>query len=668
MQDIKDRLKNLKKIIQEHDHAYYLLDDPLISDHEYDSLFQELKKIESENPHLITPNSPTQRVGGRPLDEFKQITHKKPMLSLGNAFGNDELNAFYKRVTETLDITDIEFSAELKFDGLAISLFYEEGVLKYAATRGDGLVGEDVTHNIKTMKVIPLRLRSDNPPKILELRGEVLMNKEDFLELNEQQKKQDLKVFANPRNAAAGSLRQLDPAVTAKRKLQFFAYGLGEVDTSVHFDYHSQMIDFIKSLGVPVSKYSEIVQNNIEMEAYFQKILGQRNALPFDIDGIVFKVNSIKSQNNLGFVSKAPRWAIAYKFPAEEAETIVNDITVQVGRTGAITPVARLKPVFVSGVTVTNATLHNEDEMNRKDIRIGDSVIVRRAGDVVPEVVRVILEKRPNHAIKFTMPKQCPICGSDIERIDGEAAQRCTGQYKCNAQIKQGISHFISRKAMNIDGLGEKIVDQLFEQGMLKNIADIYKLDFAVIENMDRFGKKSVENLKESIEISKKTTLGKFIYALGIRNVGEATSKELAAHFRSLDNLFNATVEDYLMVNDIGPVVAESLVKYFHNANNQQIINSIIASGISWPTLKEINAINSKLNNQTFVVTGTLNSYSRDEIKDLIEANGGKVSGSVSKKTSYVIVGDNPGSKADKANELGVPIITEINLMEMLND
>ncbi len=668
MQDIKDRLKNLKKTIQEHDHAYYLLDDPLISDHEYDSLFQELKKIESENPHLITPDSPTQRVGGRPLDEFKQITHKKPMLSLGNAFGNDELNAFYKRVTETLDITDIEFSAELKFDGLAISLFYEEGVLKYAATRGDGLVGEDVTHNIKTMKVIPLRLRSDNPPKILELRGEVLMNKEDFLELNEQQKKQDLKVFANPRNAAAGSLRQLDPAVTAKRKLQFFAYGLGEVDTSVHFDYHSQMIDFIESLGVPVSKYSEIVQNNIEMEAYFQKILGQRNALPFDIDGIVFKVNSIKSQNNLGFVSKAPRWAIAYKFPAEEAETIVNDITVQVGRTGAITPVARLKPVFVSGVTVTNATLHNEDEMNRKDIRIGDSVIVRRAGDVVPEVVRVILEKRPNHAIKFTMPKQCPICGSDIERIDGEAAQRCTGQYKCNAQIKQGISHFISRKAMNIDGLGEKIVDQLFEQGMLKNIADIYKLDFAVIENMDRFGKKSVENLKESIEISKKTTLGKFIYALGIRNVGEATSKELAAHFRSLDNLFNATVEDYLLVNDIGPVVAESLVKYFHNANNQQIINSIIASGISWPTLKEINAINSKLNNQTFVVTGTLNSFSRDEIKDLIEANGGKVSGSVSKKTSYVIVGDNPGSKADKASELGVPIITEINLMEMLND
>ena len=590
------------------------------------------------------------------------------MLSLGNAFGNDELNAFYKRVTETLDITDIQFSAELKFDGLAISLFYENGFLKYAATRGDGLVGEDVTHNIKTMKVIPLRLRSNSPPKILELRGEVLMNKDDFLKLNEHQQEQNLKVFANPRNAAAGSLRQLDPAVTAKRKLQFFAYGLGEVDTSINFNYHSQMIDFIKDLGIPVSKYSEIVQNNKDMEAYFQKILGQRNALPFDIDGIVFKVNSIKSQNNLGFVSKAPRWAIAYKFPAEEAETIVNDITVQVGRTGAITPVARLKPVFVSGVTVTNATLHNEDEMNRKDIRIGDSVMVRRAGDVVPEVVRVILEKRPNDAIKFSMPKQCPICGSDIERIDGEAAQRCTGQYKCNAQIKQGISHFISRKAMNIDGLGEKIVDQLFEQGMLKNIADIYKLDFNIIENMDRFGKKSVENLKESIEKSKKTTLGKFIYALGIRNVGEATSKELAVNFRSLDNLFNATVEDYLMVNDIGPIVAESLVQYFHNENNQKIIKSIIASGITWPALKKINAINSKLNNQTFVVTGTLNSFSRDEIKDLIEANGGKVSGSVSKKTSYVIVGDNPGSKADKANELGVPIITEINLMEMLND
>ena len=618
MQDIKDRLESLKKIIQEHDHAYYLLDDPLISDHEYDSLFKELKKIESENPHLITLDSPTQRVGGRPLDEFKQIAHKKPMLSLGNAFGNDELNAFYKRVTETLDITDIQFSAELKFDGLAISLFYENGFLKYAATRGDGLVGEDVTHNIKTMKVIPLRLRSNSPPKILELRGEVLMNKDDFLKLNEHQQEQNLKVFANPRNAAAGSLRQLDPAVTAKRKLQFFAYGLGEVDTSINFNYHSQIIDFIKDLGIPVSKYSEIVQNNKDMEAYFQKILGQRNALPFDIDGIVFKVNSIKSQNNLGFVSKAPRWAIAYKFPAEEAETIVNDITVQVGRTGAITPVARLKPVFVSGVTVTNATLHNEDEMNRKDIRIGDSVMVRRAGDVVPEVVRVILEKRPNDAIKFSMPKQCPICGSDIERIDGEAAQRCTGQYKCNAQIKQGISHFISRKAMNIDGLGEKIVDQLFEQGMLKNIADIYKLDFNIIENMDRFGKKSVENLKESIEKSKKTTLGKFIYALGIRNVGEATSKELAVNFRSLDNLFNATVEDYLMVNDIGPIVAEFLVQYFHNENNQKIIKSIIASGITWPALKKINAINSKLNNQTFVVTGTLNSLSRDEIKDLV--------------------------------------------------
>ena len=668
MQDIKDRLESLKKIIQEHDHAYYLLDDTLISDHEYDSLFKELKKIESENPHLITLDSPTQRVGGRPLDEFKQIAHKKPMLSLGNAFGNDELNAFYKRVTETLDITDIQFSAELKFDGLAISLFYENGFLKYAATRGDGLVGEDVTHNIKTMKVIPLRLRSNSPPKILELRGEVLMNKDDFLKLNEHQHEQNLKVFANPRNAAAGSLRQLDPAVTAKRKLQFFAYGLGEVDTSINFNYHSQMIDFIKDLGIPVSKYSEIVQNNKDMEAYFQKILGQRNALPFDIDGIVFKVNSIKSQNNLGFVSKAPRWAIAYKFPAEEAETIVNDITVQVGRTGAITPVARLKPVFVSGVTVTNATLHNEDEMNRKDIRIGDSVMVRRAGDVVPEVVRVILEKRPNDAIKFSMPKQCPICGSDIERIDGEAAQRCTGQYKCNAQIKQGISHFISRKAMNIDGLGEKIVDQLFEQGMLKNIADIYKLDFNIIENMDRFGKKSVDNLTESIEKSKKTTLGKFIYALGIRNVGEATSKELAVNFRSLDNLFNATVEDYLMVNDIGPIVAESLVQYFHNENNQKIIKSIIASGITWPALKKINAINSKLNNQTFVVTGTLNSLSRDEIKDLVEANGGKVSGSVSKKTSYVVVGDNPGSKADKASELGIPIITEINLMEMLND
>ena len=591
------------------------------------------------------------------------------MLSLNNVFGLDELTTFYERCEDTLDQKEIEFNAELKFDGLAISIFYKKGVIEYAATRGDGFVGEDVTHNIKTIKSIPLKLATKTPPEELEIRGEVVMDRVDFLKLNKEQEEGGKKKFANPRNAAAGSLRQLDPKITATRPLKFYAHGLGLVDKNIAFKTQQEIYSFLNDLNIPISSFSKTVTGVNQMHDYYQEIMLKREDLPFDIDGIVYKVNSIVAQKNLGFVSRAPRWAIAYKFPAEEAETIVKDIVVQVGRTGVITPVAKLEPVYVAGVTVTNATLHNEDELRRKDVHIGDFVHVRRAGDVVPEIVRVLKDKRNKDLVrKFEMPKNCPICNSKIIRIEGEAAQRCTGQYECSAQLKQSIAHFVSRKAMNIDGLGEKIIDQLFDEGFIRSINDIYSLNYEKIAELERFGDKSVDNLKKSIEASKKTTLAKFIFALGIRNVGEATSKDLTKTFGSIEGLMQATVDDYLAVNDIGPVVAESLFTFFSNTHNQQIVKDLILKGLSWDDIKIKQKSEQKLLDLTFVITGTLETLSRDDAKSLIEDFGGKVSGSVSKKTSFLLAGDSPGSKYQKAEELGVKIINEKDLTRMIND
>lgn len=667
--EIKNKLDDLKRTIAKHDHSYYVLDDPSISDFEYDSLINEVKKIEEDYPELITPDSPTQRVGGTPLSEFEQIEHPFPMLSLNNVFGLEELTTFYERCEDTLDQKKIEFNAELKFDGLAISIFYKKGVMDYAATRGDGFIGEDVTHNIKTIKSIPLKLATKEPPEELEIRGEVVMDHADFLKLNSDQESLGKKKFANPRNAAAGSLRQLDPKITATRPLKFYAHGLGLVDKNITFKTQQEIYSFLNGLNIPISSFSKTVIGVNEMQDYYQEIMRKREDLPFDIDGIVYKINSIAAQRNLGFVSRAPRWAIAYKFPAEEAETVVKDIVVQVGRTGVITPVAKLEPVYVSGVTVTNATLHNEDELRRKDVHIGDFVHVRRAGDVVPEIVRVLKDKRNKALVrKFVMPKNCPICNSKIIRIEGEAAQRCTGQYECSAQLKQSITHFVSRKAMNIDGLGEKIIDQLYEEGLIRSINDIYSLDYDKIANLERFGDKSVDNLRNSIESSKKTTLAKFIYALGIRNVGEATSKDLARTFGSIKALLEATADDYETINDIGPVVAESLFTFFSDVHNQEIVKDLIAKGIRWDDIKVKQKSEQKLLDLTFVITGTLETLSRDDAKTLIEDFGGKVSGSVSKKTSFLLAGDSPGSKYQKAEELGVKIINEKDLMRMIND
>ena len=663
----EQRILELRNLIVRYDYEYYVLDAPSVPDSEYDKIYRELQTLENLHPNLITSDSPTQRVSGSATNAFNNITHRQAMLSLNNAFEDNELEAFDKRICEALGVTQVEYAVEPKFDGLAITLTYEHGLFTQGATRGDGYTGEDVTHNLRTLRAIPLRLNCIQPPQLLEVRGEVLMLKRDFEKLNQTQLSKGEKLFANPRNAAAGSLRQLDAKVTATRPLTFFAYGLGAADGVPAFTSHNAAMDYLAELHFPLSHERAVVTGAAGLKAYYQKIGQIRNQLPFDIDGVVYKVNLFNQQNELGFVSRAPRWAIAHKFPAQEALTAVEDITVQVGRTGAITPVARLKPVFVGGVTVTNATLHNEDEVRRKDIHIGDTVSVRRAGDVIPEVVSVVIEKRPTNARRFEMPTACPECGSHILKQADEAVARCTGGLFCPAQRKQAITHYASRRAMDIEGLGEKLVDQLVEANLVHTLADIYKLDLTILSSLERMATKSAQNILNALETSKATTLARFIYALGMRNVGEATAKDLAKHFGNLSALMQASVQDLLNVNDVGPVVAESITNFFSEAHNQAVIAELLAAGITWPETDGKQAASGSLAGKTFVLTGTLPNLSRDNAKERLEAVGGKVSGSVSKKTDYVIAGSDAGSKLDRAQELGVTILDEAGLLALLD-
>lgn len=668
---IKAHYKALCALITQYDVEYYSFDAPSVPDSEYDRLYREIVALELQYPILVSSESPTQRVGGLVNNAFKSVTHKQAMLSLNNAFELSELEAFDKRIREALGQTQVTYAVEPKFDGLAVTLSYEEGVFVQGATRGDGYTGEDVTHNLRTIRGIPLRLNIKSPPALLEVRGEVLMFKKDFLALNQSQAEKQDKLFANPRNAAAGSLRQLDAAITATRPLSFYAYGLGasEGDIALYdktITSHSMAMDYLASLHLPVSHYRQTVIGLEGLIGYYNHIQSLRSSLPFDIDGVVYKVNGFNQQNELGFVSRAPRWAIAHKFSAEEAFTTVEDITVQVGRTGAITPVARLAPVFVGGVTVTNATLHNAGEMIRKDICIGDTVSVRRAGDVIPEIVYVVLDKRPQHARRFTMPNDCPECGSHILKLADEAVARCTGGLFCPAQRKQALIHFASRKAMDIEGLGEKIVDQLVEAKLVYTLADIYQLTLAQLSQLERMAEKSAQNLLDALEKSKNTTLARFIYALGIRNVGEATAKDLAKHFGQLSQLIEASIEDLLGVHDVGQVVAESIIVFLSEPHNEDVIKKLIAAGITWQEFSGKQVATGELLGKTFVLTGTLPSLSREEATALIEEKGGKVTGSVSKKTDFIVAGADAGSKLEKAMTLQVTILDEAALKALL--
>ena len=658
----------LKAALDRHNHAYYVLDNPSIPDAEYDKLFHELQALETEHPELATSYSPTQRVGGAPLPQFEQVRHAIPMLSLGNGFDDEDIIAFDKRVKDGLSSeADIAYATELKFDGLAISLRYEDGVLVGAATRGDGTTGENVTANIRTVRAIPLRLHGDKAPQVLEVRGEVLMYKNDFARLNQRQRDAGQKEFANPRNAAAGSLRQLDSRITAQRTLRFFAYGIGVLEGTAMPASHSALLDWYSELGLPVCKERAVVQGADGLLKFYHGIGAKRAELPYEIDGVVYKVDRLDQQQQLGFVSRAPRFALAHKFPAQEALTVVQGIEVQVGRTGAITPVARLAPVFVGGVTVTNATLHNEDEVRRKDIRIGDTVIVRRAGDVIPEVVAYVPESRPADARLFDMPKTCPVCGSEIIRLEDEAIARCSGGWvKCSAQRKGGLQHFASRRAMDIEGLGDQLIEQLVDKNVITTAADLYRLGLTALAELDRMAEKSAQNVLDALEKSKSTTLARFIYSLGIRHVGEATAKELARHFGNMDAVLAANEEQLLEVADVGPVVARSIVSFFSDSLNVELVNQLRAAGIHWSEGAGIEIQAKTLAGKTFVLTGTLPTLTRDEAAHMIEAAGGKVSGSVSKKTGYVVAGADAGSKLAKAEELGIAILDEDGLQALI--
>jgi DNA ligase (NAD+) len=663
---IEQRIAELKELINNANYQYYVYDNPEITDSEYDRLFHELKAIEQANPSLLTIDSPTQRVGGVALDKFEQVTHAIAMLSLDNVFDADEFASFSKRVSDWLN-TDQEqvFAAEPKLDGLAISLRYENGVLVQAATRGDGAIGEDVTINVRTIKTVPLRLKGDNFPKVIEIRGEIFMPKAGFEALNKSQIAEGKKPFVNPRNAAAGSLRQLDSKITATRPLEIYCYGLGELVGMQRPQSHSEAMALIASWGCRVSPELQTVTGVDDCLAYIQQLGEKRDSLPYEIDGVVFKVDNFELQDRLGFVSRAPRWAIAYKFPAQEEMTQVEDIEVQVGRTGAITPVARLKPVFVGGVTVSNATLHNEDEIRRKDVRVGDTVIVRRAGDVIPEVVQVVMAKRPEQTVEYQMPTHCPVCGSVAEKEEGEAVLRCSGGLYCGAQQKEAIKHFASRKALDVDGLGDKLVEQLVDEGLISNAADLFSLSVEQIAALERMGQKSAENLVNALQAAKQTRFARFLYALGIREVGEATARSLSLHFESLDALKQADVDALVEIEDVGPIVAKHIVTFFKQAHNLEVIERLLDAGVNWPQEQKQQS-DSELAGKTVVLTGTLEQMSRSEAKEKLLALGAKVAGSVSKKTDYVVAGRDAGSKLTKAESLGIEVVDEATLIEWL--
>lgn len=669
--EVVARVQSLREQISLHNYRYYVLDDPLISDADWDQMLRELLELEQRYPQLIRPDSPTQRVGASPSDEFASLRHRLPMLSLDNAFADEEVIAFDRRVRERLELDEsappIVYSAEPKLDGLAISVIYEKGQLVRAATRGDGTVGEDVTANIRTIRALPLSLRGD-APQLIEARGEVFMPRAGFERLNRQAAEQGDKVFANPRNAAAGSLRQLDPRVTAKRPLEIFFYALGSVEGVTPPSSHSDTLSWLKELGLRVSPQIALVHGAQGCLQYYATLQQRRSTLEYDIDGVVYKVNSLSAQARLGLLSRAPRWAIAHKFPAEEATTVLRDVEFQVGRTGALTPVARLLPVVVGGVTVSNATLHNMDEIERKDVRIGDTVVVRRAGDVIPEVARVVLAKRPADARVVCLPTHCPVCGALVHRDPEAAVARCTGEFSCKAQRKERLRHFAARRALDIEGMGEKLIEQLVDAGLLVTPADIFTLTRDQLASLERMGEKSADNVLSAIERAKDTTLSRFLFALGIREVGEATANTLAQHFGSLEALLDASPEQIQQVPDVGPVVASQIVAFLSRPENRQVIAQLQRAGVHWASVNPRGAETEQpLAGLTFVLTGSLESLSRDEAQDQLRALGARASGSVSKKTSYVVAGADAGSKRAKAEALGVPVLDEAALVKILS-
>lgn len=664
---LRQRALRLRAEIERHNYRYHVLDDPEIPDAEYDRMMAQLRGLEQQHPELIVPDSPTQRVGGAPVSGFAEVRHRMPMLSLDNAFAREDVVAFDRRVRERLETDkEISYSCEPKLDGLAVSLTYRKGSLEIAATRGDGTVGEDVTHNIRTIQSVPLRLTGKSWPQVLEVRGEVFMALAGFHEMNRRAAEKGEKVFVNPRNAAAGSLRQLDPRLTASRPLEVCFYAAGIVEGRKLPDRHSKILEVLREWGLRTSPEARVVEGVDGLLDYYEEVGRRRSKLSYQIDGVVYKVDLIEQQRELGFVAHAPRWSIAHKFPAEEAMTRVRAIEWQVGRTGALTPVARLEPVFVGGATVSNATLHNIDELQRKDVRVGDMVILRRAGDVIPEVVRVIVEKRPSKTSPVRLPAKCPVCGSDVEREEGEAVARCTGSLVCPAQLKESLHHFASRRALDIEGLGSKLVDQLVDAGLVKVAADLYRLKAGQLAELERMGEKSAVNLMESLEHSKQTTLARFLFALGIRDVGETTAEALARHFRSLDALRRSSIEQIAEVPDIGPITAAHVHAFLSESRNSRVIDALIRLGVHWPEIREVAPRNNVLNGKTFVLTGKLSTLTRDDAGALVRGQGGKVAGSVSKNTDYVVAGEDAGSKLRKATELGIRILDEDEFLRMV--